>query len=121
MANLLPQIVFGLYPKEETLPDGRKHTHLVWRSVHETQATGAGQLVRVEAEWRIDPHTEHLVCAWVYTGGGISDLRTTLCGVGLVAEQEPGDKAQSFVGAIGHGELFGTIVEFSSTADCAAA
>lgn len=118
MANLLPQILFSLYPREQTLPGGKTYLHLGWQSVHETQATHAGQLGRVDAAWEKDLHTGHLVCGFTYAGGGWPFERSALCGIGRVTEQEPGQQAQSFLAAIGNGELFGTIIEFSSTAAC---
>lgn len=118
MANLLPQILFSLYPREQTLPGGEKLLYLDWQSVHETQATHAGQLGRVQGQWEKDLHTGHLVCGFTYVGGGWPFERSALCGMGPVKAQEPGLPAQSFIGAIGNGELFGTIIEFSSTAAC---
>lgn len=118
MANLIPQVIFALTVLEE-VESGIVHTYLGWQTIHLTQADGGGEIQQITAPWHLDIFSGHLVCAHTLTGGGIPDLRSTFCGAGTVAVKEDGaERGDCCLAAPGTSELFGTIVEFSSTAKC---
>ncbi len=100
------------YPYITNPQNTGKPAHLIWQTYDETIIDAFGDFKLMDGEWQIDRLHGHIVVQHE------EGFRQTLSGLGPAIETMEDGRQHRYLASPTTGELFGVIVEFSSSASC---